>query len=63
MLQTLPRRAVVALLALSVFFPLGLVIWQSVLSGPFFMPAAVPSLESYAFIFNDPDFWQAGSVN
>lgn len=59
MLQTLPRRAVVALLALSVFFPLGLVLWQSVLSGPFFMPSAQLSLESFVFIFEDPDFWMA----
>ena len=58
MLQTLPRRAVVALLALSVFFPLGLVVYQSVLSSPFFMPASL-SLESYAFIIDDPDFWLA----
>jgi iron(III) transport system permease protein len=59
MFQTLPRRAVVAALALSVFFPLGLVFYQSVLSGPFFMPAARLSLESFAFIFDDPDFWSA----
>ena len=59
MLQTLPRRAVVTLLALSVFFPIGLVIYQSMLSGPFFMPTAALSLESYAFIIDDPDFWQA----
>jgi iron(III) transport system permease protein len=59
MLQTLPRRAVVTLLALSVFFPLGLVIYQSVLSGPFFMKSASLSLESFAFIFDDPDFWSA----
>jgi len=59
MLQTLPRWVVVTLLALSVFFPLGLVIYQSVLSGPFFMPAAKLSLESFAFIFDDPDFWLA----
>ncbi|MCX7256844.1 MAG: iron ABC transporter permease [Polaromonas sp.] len=59
MLQTLPRRAVVALLALSVFFPIGLVLYQSILSGPFFMPASRLSLESFAFIFDDPDFWLA----
>ena len=59
MLQTLPRRVVVSLLALSVFFPLGLVIYQSVLSGPFFMKTASLSLESFVFIFEDPDFWLA----
>ncbi len=59
MIQTLPRRVVVTLLALSVFFPLGLVIYQSVLSGPFFLPAARFSLESFVFIFDDPDFWSA----
>ena len=59
MLQTLPRRAVVALLALSVFFPIGLVLYQSLLSGPFFMPATAFSFEAYAFILDDPDFWLA----
>jgi iron(III) transport system permease protein len=59
MLQTLPRRAVVALLALSVFFPLGLVFYQSLLSSPFFMPGAKIGLEAFAFIFADPDFWDA----
>lgn len=59
MLQTLPRRAAVTLLALSVFFPIGLVFHQSLLSGPFFMPASRLSVESFAFIFDDPDFWSA----
>lgn len=59
MLQTLPRRAVVALLVLSVFFPLGLVFYQSLLSSPFFMPGAKIGLEAFAFIFADPDFWDA----
>lgn len=59
MLQTLPRRTVVALLALSVFFPIGLVLYQSLLSGPFFMPTARLSLGAYAFILDDADFWMA----
>lgn len=59
MLKTLPRGSVVALLVISVFLPIGLVIYQSILSGPFFLPGARLSLESFAFIFDDPDFWSA----
>jgi len=59
MLHTLFRRAVVALLTLSVFFPIALVLYQSFLSGPFFMPGQTLGLSAYAFVFDDPDFWSA----
>lgn len=59
MLQNLPRRSVVGLLALAVLMPIVLVVYQSLLSAPFFMPSARLSLEAYAFVFDDPDFWSA----
>ena len=59
MRHQLPRWTVVSLLVMSVFFPIALVLYQSFLSSPFFMPKASLSLEAYTFIFEDPDFWQA----
>ncbi|MGB6055680.1 MAG: iron ABC transporter permease, partial [Burkholderiaceae bacterium] len=54
-----PRGLVVALTALAIFVPLLLIVYQSFLSAPFFMPARSLSLEPYRFIFDDPDFRQA----
>ena len=51
-----PRGVVVTLTSIAIFLPLALVFYQSVLSGPFFMPNKVFTLGSYAFIFDDPDF-------
>jgi iron(III) transport system permease protein len=56
---TFPRALVIFFTALAVFLPLGLVFYQSFLSAPFFMPKKAVSLGAYAFIFADPDFWQA----
>jgi len=53
------RGLVVALTALAIFLPLGLIFYQSVLSAPFFMPEKVLSLDAYRFIIDDPDFAQA----
>jgi iron(III) transport system permease protein len=54
-----PRGIVVALTAIAIFLPLSLVFYQSFLSAPFFMPMKEFGLESYQFIFDDPDFRQA----
>lgn len=63
MMQTLPfsgrnwpRGIVVALTAIAIFLPLGLVFYQSFLSAPFFSPDKILGLDAYAFIFDDPDF-------
>jgi iron(III) transport system permease protein len=51
-----PRGLVVALTTLAVFLPLALIFYQSFLSAPFFMPVKEFGLDSYRFIFEDPDF-------
>ena len=51
-----PRGLVVTLTAIAIFLPLVLIVYQSFLSSPFFMPNKVFTLDSYAFIFDDPDF-------
>ena len=51
-----PRGLVVALTALAVFLPLSLIVYQSLLSAPFFMPNSEAGLDAFRFIFDDPDF-------
>ncbi|MGQ5524357.1 ABC transporter permease [Chitinimonas sp. PSY-7] len=55
----LSRGAVVFITAIAVFLPIGLIIWQSMLSVPFFAPNKQYGLDAYRFIFADPDFWSA----
>jgi len=43
----------------AVLVPLGLVLYQSFLSAPFFIPAAKLGLTAYRFIFTQPQFWRA----
>lgn len=54
-----PRIAVVGLLALVVLTPLLLILYQSFLSGAFFLPGAHATVEAFRFIFTDPDFYVA----
>ena len=54
-----PRGSVVTLTAIAIFLPLTLIFYQSFLSAPFFMPTKIFSLDSFRFIFDDPDFRQA----
>jgi iron(III) transport system permease protein len=53
------RFIVISLTALAVLAPLSLVAYQSVLTAPFFQPAAHLSLQAYQFVFADGDFWAA----
>ena len=53
------RFVVIAVTALAVLAPLSLVFYQSFLSAPFFQPSAKFSLDAYAFVFTDDDFWNA----
>jgi len=56
---SLPRTTVVAITAVVVLAPVLLIFWQSLLDAPFFNPARHFGLGSYAFIFEDRDFWSA----
>jgi iron(III) transport system permease protein len=53
------RGAVTSLTALAVLAPLGLVLYQAFLNGPFFQPTTRFSLSAFSFVFADADFWAA----
>jgi iron(III) transport system permease protein len=53
------RTLTIAVTAMAVLGPLGLIIYQSLLSAPFFEPGKSVGLDAYRFIFADPDFWKA----
>src|SRR5476649_1081541 len=57
--QSLPRSIVVLITALVIYIPLSFIVIQSFLSAPFFSPSKEWSLESFEFIFTDPDFYKA----
>jgi iron(III) transport system permease protein len=56
---TYVRVLVIGLTALAVLAPLSLVFYQSFLTAPFFQPAARLTLNAYAFVLGDPEFWTA----
>jgi iron(III) transport system permease protein len=56
---TYVRVLVIGLTALAVLAPLSLVFYQSFLTAPFFQPAARLTLNAYAFVLADPEFWTA----
>lgn len=51
--------AIIALVVVMVLAPVTLVVYQSLLSGPFFSPAASFSLSAYEFVTSDGAFWEA----
>lgn len=53
------RAAVIALTALAVFMPLGLIFYQSTLNAPFFTLPRVHGPGAFEFIFADSDFWDS----
>jgi iron(III) transport system permease protein len=55
---SLARSSVIAVTALAVFLPLGLIFYQSLLDAPFFMPHKL-GIGAFEFIFADSDFWDA----
>ena len=58
--MTRPMRiAIILLLAVCVLAPVGLVVYQSFLDGPFFAPRTALTLSAYDFIFTDDDFFDA----
>ncbi len=56
---TLFRHVTFAVLAVVVLAPVGLIAYQSFLSGPFFDVTSRFGLDAYSFVFADPDFWKA----
>jgi iron(III) transport system permease protein len=53
------RAAGVAVIAVIVLSPLALVLYQSLLDAPFFMPSAVFSKDAYEYVLTDSDFHSA----
>ena len=58
-LAGLPRALTIVVTAAAVLAPLSLIVYQSLLSAPFFDAAKKVGIDAYAFVFADPDFWSA----
>jgi iron(III) transport system permease protein len=58
--NALPFRILVTLLlGIGVLSPVGLIAYQSFLSGPFFDATSTLGLEAWGYVLTDPDFWDA----
>ena len=55
----LPRALTILVTAAAVLAPLSLIVYQSLLSAPFFDAVKKVGIDAYAFVFADPDFWTA----
>lgn len=53
------RWSVIAALVISVMTPVGLIVYQSLLDGPFFSPESKASFAAFHYIFTDPSFYTA----
>ncbi|AGK50505.1 binding--dependent transport system inner membrane component family protein [Burkholderia thailandensis MSMB121] len=53
------RWIVVAVLTIAVALPIAFIVFQSLLSAPFFDANRTLGVEGFRFIFGDPDFWSA----
>ncbi|MFJ1293847.1 ABC transporter permease [Paracoccus yeei] len=53
------RGLTIGLLAIAVLAPVGLIVYQSFLDGPFFSPRSRLGLSAYAYVLTDPMFWKA----
>ena len=58
-LAGLPRALTILVTAAAVLAPLSLIVYQSLLSAPFFDAVKKVGIDAYAFVFADPDFWTA----
>jgi iron(III) transport system permease protein len=58
-LTALPRALTILITAAAVLAPLSLIVYQSLLSAPFFDAVKNVGVDAYQFIFSDPDFWSA----
>lgn len=55
------RFGVISLLFISVITPVGLILYQSFLNGPFFSPETTLSLDAFKYVFSDAGFYEAFS--
>ncbi|AHI68420.1 ABC transporter permease [Burkholderia thailandensis] len=53
------RWIVIAVLTIAVALPIAFIVFQSLLSAPFFDANRTLGVEGFRFIFSDPDFWSA----
>jgi iron(III) transport system permease protein len=53
------RVGVISALVLAVLAPVGLIVYQSFLNGPFFLASTHLSFSAYAYVLSDPDFYRA----
>ncbi len=53
------RMAALSTLAVLVLAPVGLIFYQSFLTGPFFSPISRVGTSAYEYVFADPDFYRA----
>ena len=58
-IAALPRALTILVTAAAVLAPLSLILYQSLLSAPFFDAVKKFGIDAYAFVFADPDFWSA----
>ncbi len=54
-----PRALTIFVTAAAVLGPLALIVYQSLLTAPFFDARKTAGLDAYAFVFSDADFWSA----
>jgi iron(III) transport system permease protein len=57
--ESLPRALTILVTATAVLAPLSLILYQSLLTAPFFDARKTLGVGAYSFIFADADFWQA----
>ena len=57
--ESFPRALTILVTATAVLAPLSLILYQSLLTAPFFDARKTVGVGAYAFIFADADFWQA----
>src|SRR6201996_451689 len=57
--QMAPRYSVLMLTALAIGAPLAFIVYQSLLSAPFFLPSHTIGFGAFRFILNDPDLFKA----
>jgi iron(III) transport system permease protein len=57
--ESFPRALTILVTATAVLSPLSLILYQSLLTAPFFDVRKTAGLDAYRFIFADADFWQA----